>query len=261
MIFHGKYKLLNIPVTACDYEFIVEKVKSAIKRKKRLLICPIPSHSFVLALFKPKVERALQSFDYKVPCAQWVKRSLNFLYDINLKKRVYGPNLTLKICEVADKEKYNIFLYGSTQQTVKKVKKNLKEKFPSISIVGDVPSKFSPLTLSGKKGLIVSVEKSKADILFVCLGSPLQELFVYDLIYKNPKLKTPMVIVTVGATFDFIAGTKLQAPEWIQEAGFEWLFRLLIEPKRLWKRYLIYDPLFILLVAGQKLSKLLEPSL
>ena len=88
------------------------------------------------------------------------------------------------------------------------------------------------------------------------MSSPLEQILGYKLLHENPCLKKPIVILPVGAAFDFIAGVRLQAPKWIGDMGFEWLFRLLSEPKRLWKRYLVYGPLFIILVIFQKIRML-----
>lgn len=257
MLLQRKQLILCNYVTACTYDFILKKIEKKTD-KLTLLICPIASQTLVRAYFDQNIRKVLNRFDYIVPCSEWVHRTINFLYNLKLRKRVYGPDLMLKVCKLAEEHKYNIFLYGTTKKTVKRLKTEIKKAFPKINIVGTQPSKFSPLTKVEKKTLITKIETNKTQILFIGLGSPLQEIFTYELLQKKPSLKKPLTIITVGASFDFISGMKAQAPKSLQNIGLEWLFRLSQEPRRLWSRYLIYGSLFIFLVIAQKVSLLLN---
>ncbi|MDO8269566.1 MAG: WecB/TagA/CpsF family glycosyltransferase [Candidatus Levybacteria bacterium] len=247
-----KYLIINDYVTACDYRFLLEKINNSIIKKKILSIAPITTHTLVHSTQKGRLRNALKSFTFLVPDSQWVKRSIYFLYGKRIKKRIYGPELMVKVCEFAERKGHRIFLYGTTYNTLSQLNSALEKKFPRLKIGGFLASKFSQLTMVEKAELIEAIKKSNASILFIALGEPLQEIFTYDLIYKKPALKIPITVVTVGAAFDFISGVKPQAPIWVQNLGFEWLFRLLTEPRRLSKRYLIYGPLFILLILKQK---------
>ena len=126
--------------------------------------------------------------------------------------------------QLAEEKGYKIHLWGDE---AKPLSGKLRKKFPKIKI---------------------SQDYGEAQIVFVGLGSPRQEIFTVNTFYNRK-----IVAIPVGAAFDFISGKKTQAPYWMQRAGFEWLFRLLREPKRLWKRYLIYAPIFVVLVLYQKL--------
>ena len=250
----GKYTLLNLQITACDHEFILEEIKNQIKNKRSFLISPLASQTFVLARFDKNLKKVLDTYDYLFSDSLWVKRTINFLYNIGLKERLRGPNFLPQSCQLAEKKGYRIYLYGTTANTLLKLKLKLQLQFPKLKISGYYPSVFRALTRGEKSDLIKEIENNKTDILFLALGSPLEQIFAYELLYKKPKLNKPVVIIPFGAAFDFTAGTKPVAPVFMQKWGIEWLFRLICEPRRLWKRYLIYGPLFIILVLMQKIN-------
>lgn len=252
MIYLGKYRILKNLIVACDYDYLLKQIQKYISRNKNLLISPIASQTLVKSFFDAELNSVLNKFDYLVPDSQWVKKTIKFLYGAGIQNRVYGPNLMLKVCELSEEKKYKIFLYGNQKVVLKKLKEKLKEKFPKIIVVGSMPSVFRSLTRKDFKEINKKIDKLNTDIVFICLGSPFQEVTSFNLL-KNRKSKKGLVIIPVGAAFDFISGVKPQAPLWIQNSGLEWLFRLTREPRRLWKRYLIYGHLFILLIFYQKL--------
>lgn len=255
-----KYKVLKNEISTCDYDCILSEIKTHV-RKKPLLISPIASYTLVLAYYNARLKFILSQFDHLVPDSQWIRHTLLFIYGKRLSDRVYGPMLMLRICDLARKNRYKIFLYGTTEETLSKLKTRIKTLCPKVSIVGLVPSEFRPLPLKEKKILLDKISKSDADILFIGLGSPLQEIFSYELLSLNNNSKKPLIIVPVGAAFDFISGNKSQAPKWLQDHGLEWFFRLIHEPLRLWKRYLIYGPLFLILVVDQKIRLVVQDKL
>jgi len=247
MVFIGKYKILRTKITACDYEFILNEVRGSIKKKKILLVSPSTTHMLVKAYFDKNIRKVMDNFDYVVPDSFWLTKSINFLYGKYLAQRVYGPRLMLEICDLASKNEYKIFLLGHKNGVLKILKKVLEKKYPGIQVVG----------FSNKPPLLADeLDKVKPDVLFVGLGSPKQDVFSYK--FLKEVYKKPLVIVPVGAAFDFITGVKSMAPTWIQNIGFEWLFRLVKEPKRLWRRYLFSIPTFLLLVTAQKFQLILK---
>jgi N-acetylglucosaminyldiphosphoundecaprenol N-acetyl-beta-D-mannosaminyltransferase len=144
---------------------------------------------------------------------------------------------------------YKVFFYGNKKETLSKLSIKIKLLFPKINIVGLMPSKFRNLDNRDIEKINSKISLSKATIVFVSLGSPMQEIVSYKLLKINCG---NVVIVPVGAAFDFISGAKKQAPILMQNYGLEWLFRLIMEPKRLWKRYLVYGSLFIFYIFCQK---------
>ena len=253
MIYKGKFTITGSLITACDYSFILKQITSAIKYRKRLLISPIASQTLVRAKQDHLIRRALAQFDFLVPDSEWIKRSLNFLYRLQLKKRVYGPQLMLEVCGRAEKMKWRIYLYGTNKNTLHKLKNRLILLYPQLLIVGINPSLYRPLIQKEVSTLQKKIQKSKAHIVFIGTGSPQQELLTYQLVTQGNGLNK--VIIPEGAAFDFISITKPQAPLWMQNNGIEWFFRLTQEPMRLWYRYLVNGPLFALLLCQEYIAQ------
>ena len=155
--------------------------------------------------------------------------------------RVYGPDLMLTICEATATENEGHFLYGGVEGVAQNLATQLVKNFPGISISGTHTPPFRRLTEEEEQSLYKELKKTKPRYIWVGLGTPKQEKFMHDFLAKYPDLTKDwnhgLVMLGVGAAFDFHTERILQAPRWIQNAGFEWLFRILIEPKRLWKRY------------------------
>jgi exopolysaccharide biosynthesis WecB/TagA/CpsF family protein len=173
---------------------------------------------------------------------------LNLLYKARLKDRVYGPNLTRKICERAAAERVSVYFYGSTQETIDLLRKKIKEAWPNLRVASMEPSRFRRLSVEEKREVVQRIRNSGASILFVGLGCPRQEIFAFEF-----RETLDMPILAVGAAFQFLAGSVSQAPVWMQNAGLEWLFRLASEPKRLWRRYFYLNPAYLFLLALQAL--------
>lgn len=254
MKFIYKYKLLKTNLWAVSSKFILNKIEDSISGGKNFLISPLASQTLVIAYFDKHLKKILDSYDFLFADSLWVKRAINFLHGIGLQNRLRGSNFMLNVCNYAETRKYKIFLYGTTEETLNKLKNKLLSNYPRLQIVGTAPSKFSQLTSLEKQELINMIEKSNTELLFTALGSPLEQIFSYELLYKKPKFKKNIIILPVGAAFDFISGVKPHAPKWMQDGGLEWFFRLLCEPRRLWKRYLVYGPIFVILVLVQKIK-------
>jgi len=167
----------------------------------------------------------------------WALRKLHGRQDA---ERVYGPGLVLDLCERAAREGISVFFYGGTPDELALLQQNLRERFAALRIAGAV----SPPMLAAEPPLDISIaqqiNESGAGLVFVGLGCPKQEFWMDT---HQHALKP--IAIGVGLAFALIAGTKQQAPEWMRNAGLEWLFRLGQEPGRLWKRYLIGNSMFI----------------
>jgi N-acetylglucosaminyldiphosphoundecaprenol N-acetyl-beta-D-mannosaminyltransferase len=150
--------------------------------------------------------------------------------------------LMLRLCEQAAQKNFPIYLYGATQQTVEKLSRVLTERIPGLIVAGAVAPPFTARSDDDPELLaeIDAINKSGARLVFVALGAPKQEFFMA----RNAARINP-VQIGVGAAFDFHSGRVAQAPPWLQDAGLEWLFRFCCEPRRLWRRYLFYNPYFI----------------
>ena len=245
----GKRNILGILINAVDYEAAEEMVSRAGRDKRSLSVSALAVHGLMTGVFDREQRFRLNQFDLLVPDGQPVRWALNWLYRVTLAQRVYGPQLTLRVCKRAAAEGLPVYFYGSTPEVLNSLRTRLGEQFPGLIIAGSEPSKFRRLTAAEKIELVARIRTSGAAITFVGLGCPRQEAFVYEF---SELLDMPLL--AVGAAFPFIAGAIPQAPLWMQNAGLEWLFRLSSEPKRLWQRYLLLNPAYLFLLALQKLG-------
>lgn len=249
MLDFGKHNILGVGINAVDYSAAVEKIISAAREKRPFTVSALAVHGVMTGALDSIHRHRLNRLDLVVPDGQPVRWALNWLYKIKLPDRVYGPNLTLKVCEQAAKQGLSLYLYGSQREVLEKFEDNLKKKFPGLKIAGRQPSLFRQVTAEEQIEIAETIRSSGASIVLVGLGCPRQETWVFE----NREL-LPMPLLAVGAAFDFHAGTVSQAPEWLQDRGFEWLFRFVQEPKRLWKRYMYLNPLYLLFVMLQLLK-------
>ena len=160
--------------------------------------------------------------------------------------RVYGPTLMLHVCAAAARAGVPVGLYGAGPEVLETLQRKLTERFPELDIAYAYSPPFRPLTAEEDEAVVSAIRDSGARILFVGLGCPRQERWMAE-----HQARLPLVMLGVGAAFDFHAGNVKQAPALLQTAGLEWLFRLTMEPKRLWRRYLKHNPRFIYLTAQQ----------
>jgi N-acetylglucosaminyldiphosphoundecaprenol N-acetyl-beta-D-mannosaminyltransferase len=249
MLNAGKRNVLGILMNIADYEGAVDIVIRAARERKGAAVSALAVHGLMTGVFNGEQKFRLNHFDLLVPDGQPVRWVLNWLYRAGLPDRVYGPNLTLKVCTQAAAEGLPVYFYGSTREVLASLRQNLEAKFPGLIIVGMEPSRFRRLRPEEKIELAARIRASGAAIAFVGLGCPRQEAFTYEF---RDHLQMP--ILAVGAAFPFLAGITPQAPHWMQDAGLEWLFRLLSEPRRLWRRYLLLNPAYMFLVAMQALG-------
>lgn len=181
----------------------------------------------------------------------WLSRLLGFKES----ERVAGPDLMQEICSLSPEKGYRHFFYGGAEGIPEGLKTIFEETYPGINIVGTFSPPFRPLTHEEDEKVVKLINDSKPDFLWVSLGAPKQEQWIAD---HLDRIHAP-VQVGVGAAFDFFTGNVLRAPVWMQRAGLEWLFRLLKEPRRLWKRYFIYNTMFLVCLIPEilrhKLSK------
>lgn len=158
-------------------------------------------------------------------------------------KRVYGPELTLRLLATAEENEIPVGFFGGEPETLDLLVKNVHQQFPGVQIAYTFSPPFRPISLEEDELIVKGINDSGARILFVGLGCPKQEKWMAAHVGQ-----VQTVMVGVGAAFDFIAGTKQKAPGWMQSIGMEWLFRLGQEPGRLWRRYFYHNPRFIILV-------------
>ena len=241
--------MLGILVDAVDYEAAISFVFERNRQNRGSIISALAVHGVMTGVLDPEHKFRLNSFDLLVPDGQPVRWGMNWLYGTGMRDRVYGPTLMRKICERAATEGTPIYLYGSTKAVVTSLAESLTRMFPTIDIVGSEPSTFRKLAPDEMAALQDRIRLSGASIVFVGLGCPRQEVFAYEL-----RGRLAAQVLAVGAAFPLLAGMLPQAPRWMQRYGLEWLFRLLVEPRRLWRRYLYLNPAYLALLTLQGLG-------
>jgi N-acetylglucosaminyldiphosphoundecaprenol N-acetyl-beta-D-mannosaminyltransferase len=228
-------EVLGVPVSAVDYDGVMDWMDGTVAARGRGYICVAATHTVMVAQEDDAAMDAVLGASLVVPDGQplvWALRALGR----PLPDRVYGPDLMLRHCERAAANGSRIFLYGGRNQgALVQLTLNLRRHFPVLRVVGGCSPPFRD------DAVALEINRSDADIVWVGIGVPKQEKWMAAM---RDRLDAP-VLVGVGAAFDFHAGLVPQAPGWMQSAGLEWAFRLAQEPRRLWKRYLRYNPRFV----------------
>ena len=165
-------------------------------------------------------------------------------------QRVYGPDLMSAVCARSLRSGYRHFLYGGAEGVPERLGQQLCQQYPGLKIVGTHSPPFHTLPKREDAAETALINEAKPDIVWVGLSTPKQERWMAA---HRDRLSAPLLI-GVGAAFDIHSGLKPEAPTWVQHSGFQWLFRLLLEPRRLWRRYLINNPLFVLRFVQQELG-------
>ena len=243
MIDRGKFNIVGVNVHAVDYEAATSKIVEAAKARQALGVSALAVHGVMTGVMDDIHRHRLNQLELVVPDGQPVRWALNALHGTKLKDRVYGPNLMLETCKAAAQEGIPIFLFGGKQELLDDLSAKLLEKFPSLKIAGMLASRFRTVSPEEKREIIETIQSSGAAITLVGLGCPRQEVWAYE--FKND---LNMPVLAVGAAFNFHAGQLAQAPPLMQKYGFEWMFRFIKEPRRLWHRYLVLNPYYVSLV-------------
>jgi exopolysaccharide biosynthesis WecB/TagA/CpsF family protein len=247
MIDEGKHSVLGVMVDAVDYDSVTAKVIAAARDNRPLALTALAVHGVMTGVTDPAHNARLNSFDVVTPDGQPVRWALKVLGGIELADRVYGPTLTLRVLDRCAAEGLPVYLYGSTVDTLEKLTGELQTQFPALKIAGAEPSKFRAAADGEDREIADRIRASGARLVLVGLGCPRQEVFVYAM---RPLLDMPLL--AVGAAFDYHAGLLRKPPAWMQAHALEWLWRLGLEPARLWRRYLVLNPAYLARLAAQK---------
>jgi exopolysaccharide biosynthesis WecB/TagA/CpsF family protein len=243
-----KKDLLGVEVSITDYDELARLFIAAARRREPALGTFLAVHAVVTAALDPSYRYRINAFDVVGPDGQPVRWAMNLLHKAGLVERVCGPSMMLHMCARCAEEGVGIYLYGSTQKTLDQLAANLEDRFPAIRIVGTESPPFRPLTQEENDAACERINASGAGIVFIGLGCPRQDVFAH-----HNRNRIHAVQLCVGAAFDFHAGNKKMAPEWMQKWGLEWTYRMIQEPRRLWKRYLVTNTAFILLMTRRLL--------
>lgn len=243
-----KYRLFLPEYADVDYDSASDIIIEHARVNQSFGVSALAVHGLMTSVSDSHLGNLINKIDLIVPDGQPVRWALNSFYKLGMKDRVYGPQLTLNVLEKANRYGLSVFLYGSNQVTSDLFREFIENTFPHTPIAGQHIDRFREATEDEDLADIERINNSGAHVVLVGRGCPRQELWV-----ANHKGKVNAAMMAVGAAFDFHAGTLAQAPKWMQDNGLEWLFRLINEPKRLWKRYMVTNSRFILKFLKYKL--------
>jgi N-acetylglucosaminyldiphosphoundecaprenol N-acetyl-beta-D-mannosaminyltransferase len=241
-----QFNVLGVAVSGLNLRSASQAVLEALQARRKGYICVSGVHGVIEAQndqgFRRILNRAFLNTPDGMPLAWLGKFYLGSQVD-----RVYGPDLILEICKATQATPFRHFFYGGAPGVAEELASRMEAQFPGLSIVGSYCPPFRPLNATEEAELAALVSARKPDIIWVGLSTPKQERFMSEYL---PKLETTLMF-GVGAAFDFHTGRVRQAPRWVQRSGFEWLFRMCCEPRRLARRYLVNNPIFLWRIAGQ----------
>lgn len=233
------HKVIGTFIDALNWNDSINILKKWGEKHESRVVCLCNVHSAVTATKDSSLANALANSDMVLPDGApiaWMLRRKGF----NNQHRVAGPDLMKKICKSLQNTNTGVFLFGSTSETLQKLELSLISRFPGLNIKGKLSPKYGDWSAEEELDHINKINDSGAGIIFIGLGCPKQEIWMA----KN-RDNIHGVMLGVGAAFDFHAGTIRRAPVFLQQLGLEWLHRLLSEPGRLWKRYLVTNSNFM----------------
>ena len=239
--------VLGVPLALTDYAGALDWVDAMVAAGQRGYVCVAATHTVMACAEDPALRAAVLGSTLTVPDGQPLVWALGALGH-HLDDRVYGPELMARACERAAATGTRMFLYGGRNQgALVQLTYNLRTRYPGLRIVGGYAPPFRELTADEEAAVVREIDASGADVVWVGIGVPKQEKWMARM---RPVLRAP-VLIGVGAAFDFHAGLIPQAPAAMQRLGLEWAFRFAAEPRRLWRRYLRYNPRFVIGFARQ----------
>jgi N-acetylglucosaminyldiphosphoundecaprenol N-acetyl-beta-D-mannosaminyltransferase len=231
--------VLGARIDAVGWRECLDRIAAWASAGESRCVCLCNVHSVVSARRQPAFGRVLDAADFALPDGApiaWALRRQGFAGQ----PRLSGPDLMWRCCARAARDRLPVFLYGASAVTLRRLGARLTREFPGLELAGALAPPFRPLTSEEDARAVRAIAASGARIVFVALGCPKQEIWM-----AAHRGAIGAVTIGVGAAFDFHAGTLRRAPRWMQDCGLEWLHRLLAEPRRLWRRYLATNTLFV----------------
>jgi exopolysaccharide biosynthesis WecB/TagA/CpsF family protein len=250
MIDRGKQVLLGVRIDAVDYAAATARIVEAAEDGRPYGVSALAVHGVMEGVADGELRYRLNRLDLVTADGQPVRWALNLLHGTELPERCYGPTLTLHVCEAAAARGLPVFLYGSRPEVLAALEENLVARFPGLVVAGSAPSVFGRVDPEELDAIGARIRASGARLVLAGLGCPRQEVFAYEMRHR-----TSMPVLAVGAAFDYHAGLLEEPPGWVQRAGLQWLWRLVQEPRRLFRRYLTTNPAFVARVALQRAGR------
>ncbi len=238
-------RILGMRVDATAYADAVSRILRWSREGRPRYVCVATVHMVMEAYDDASFQRIVNEADLVTPDGMPLVWALRLL-GVNAATRVYGPDLLPAVCEEAARQGVSVGFYGGSPEVMDRMVTEARRRWPALPVGYTWSPPFRPLTPAEDAEAMARINESGVRLLFVGLGCPKQERWMAE--HRD---RSTVTMVGVGAAFDFFAGTKQQAPRFLQRAGLEWLFRLATEPARLWRRYLYHNPRYLGLFARQ----------
>ena len=236
----AKKTVFSVQLSPTNYQEATDTIIEAAQQRESALVSCYAVHALMTFSGDNELRSIANDFDMITPDGQPVRWALNLLHGAKLRDRVYGPDLTLWLCEAAMTNDVPIYLYGGSPTVIEKLVDRLQTRYPALNIAGYESPPYRVLTDEEVTEVAERINQSGAGLVFIGLGCPKQDVFAHRI--HN---QIQAVQVCVGAAFDFHAGVKSSAPSWMQKLSLEWLYRLAMEPRRLWRRYLVTNSQYL----------------
>jgi N-acetylglucosaminyldiphosphoundecaprenol N-acetyl-beta-D-mannosaminyltransferase len=236
------YPVLAARIAATTISEVLRDVDGWIERREHHDVHFCTTDTVLQCVDDPKMAAVINTAGLSVPDGMplvWLGRHRHLHV-----QRVYGPDLMLALCEHGQARGYRHFFYGGTPEVLEQLEQRLRARYPQLRMVGHYAPPFRDLTEEEEASVVAQINASRADIVWCGLGTPRQDFWVAQF---RDRLNAA-VLLAVGAAFNFHSGQVRQAPRWMMNTGLEWIFRLSMEPRRLWRRYLIGNPRFLYLL-------------
>lgn len=243
-------RVLGVPISTINMRVAVSTILEWVTHRNAQYICVRDVHGIMRA----QDDQALMAIHHSaglitpdgMPLA-WTLKARGY----RDAERVCGADLVAALCEASVTEGTRHYLYGGKPGVAERMAAKLTEMFPGLNIIGSSTPPFRPLTLEEDEAVVAEIAGKQPDVVWIGLSTPKQEYWMRDHVGRIPGA----TLIGIGAAFDFYAGDVKRAPRWMQQSGTEWLHRLASEPTRLWRRYLVLAPKFVMQVAREKMRQ------
>jgi len=235
-------KILNVNINLISYQDLIKTLTTAPIDSKHKYICFANVHMIIEAYRNETVRNAINNASYTVTDGMPLVKTLGILYRIK-QDRIPGMDFMPGLMKEAENKKFSVFFFGSTHEILTRIISKAKHEFPALHIAGSISPPFRALLPQEENAYIEKINQSGATYLFVGLGCPKQELWM-----SRNRSKIKAIQLGVGGAFEVYVGMKKRAPIWIQRMSLEWIYRLLQDPKRLFKRYITTNSIYLYLI-------------
>lgn len=240
--------VLGVGITPMSWTQALGRIVRVIDSRGSEYVCCCTVHTVMETQYNAVYRNSINSAYLKTTDGMpllWLAKKAGY----SQSERIYGPDLMLNLCEISPERGYRHFFYGGAEGVAEQLAKEMQRLYPGLQVAGYYSPPFRALTAEEDELVSQEIRESGANLIWVGLGTPKQDLWMAE-----HRGKFPGVMFGVGAAFDFHTGRVKQAPVWMRNSGLEWVYRLFAEPRRLWKRYIVYNSLFLLKLAKQKLA-------